>query len=122
MAQKHGYNIAPNGQENHLFPIFINDKTESITTSFFDTNPDIVDCLVVELRTGTDANTEVSSKAVFLKSDGSIVDLEGTSNDEFTGLDLNTTSSYVVTHYCNHLLVMSTTAILSQKSPTFGKS
>ena len=42
-------------------------------------NSNIVDWVLVELRTGTAAETKVAARAAFLKSDGTIVDIDGTS-------------------------------------------
>ncbi|MCB0752560.1 MAG: hypothetical protein KDC52_13905, partial [Ignavibacteriae bacterium] len=89
----------------------IHDGTESVANDFFDNNPQIIDWVIVELRTSTDAASKVSSRACFLKSDGSIVDLDGTSDVEFTNLDPNIDEYYVVVHHRNHLPVMSAAAV-----------
>jgi hypothetical protein len=47
---------------------------------------DIVDWVIVELRTGTAANTTVGKLAALLKCDGSIFDLDGTSQVKFKGI------------------------------------
>ena len=49
-------------------------------------NSDIVDWVLVELRTGTASDTKVAERAAFLKSDGTIVDTDGSSPVTFSGL------------------------------------
>ena len=49
-------------------------------------NSDIVDWVLVELRTGTGSGTKVAERAVFIKSDGTIVDTDGSSPVTFSGL------------------------------------
>jgi len=51
--------------------------TESVAAGFFSTHPTIVDWVLLELRTGTSAATTVAKRAAFIKSDGTIVDLNG---------------------------------------------
>jgi hypothetical protein len=67
----------------------------------------IVDWVLVELRTGTDANTKAASRACLLKVDGTIVDLDGTSSVDFIGLNPAITEYYTVVYHRNHLPVMS---------------
>ena len=67
--------------------------------------PDIVDWVLVELRTGTAAGTKVATRAAFLKSDGTIVDTDGTSPVQFTGLSAG--NYYIVIRHRNHLAIMS---------------
>ena len=66
---------------------------------------DIVDWVLVELRTGTAANTTVGRRAALLKSDGSIVDLDGLSQVKFKGIVPG--SYYIVIKHRNHLPIMS---------------
>ncbi|MBV6421313.1 MAG: hypothetical protein DAHOPDDO_02588 [Ignavibacteriaceae bacterium] len=72
-------------------------------------NSDIVDWVLVELRTGTGAETKVAERAVFLKKDGSIVDIDGISPVTFTGLSAG--NYYVVVRHRNHLAIMTASAI-----------
>lgn len=73
-------------------------------------NPDIVDWVLVEFRDATDAAnatdaTTIQQQAAFLLSDGSVVDLDGNSNIQFT-----TTLSqqlYVVIRHRNHIDIIS---------------
>lgn len=66
---------------------------------------DIVDWVLVELRTGTAASTTVGKRAALLKSDGSIVDLDGISQVEFKGIVPG--NYYIVIRHRNHLAIMS---------------
>ncbi len=85
------------------------DGAESVSASFFANHPTVVDWVLLELRTGTDAASTVARRAVLLKNNGSMVDLDGTSLPAFTtapGGDL-----YVVVRHRNHLPVMSAGAV-----------
>ncbi len=66
---------------------------------------DIVDWVLVELRTGTAANTIVGSRAALLKSNGSIVDLDGSSQVKFNRIVPG--NYYIVIRHRNHLPIMS---------------
>jgi C1A family cysteine protease len=82
--------------------------SESVASGFFASHTDIVDWILVELRTGTDAGSAVASRACFLKSDGSAVDLNGTSQVTF-GVPAG--SYYIVVRHRNHLAIMSASAV-----------
>ncbi len=69
----------------------------------------IVDWVLVELRTGTASATRVAVRAGFIRSNGAIVDLDGTSALSFPGIDAG--SYYVVLRHRNHLAVMSAAAV-----------
>jgi hypothetical protein len=69
----------------------------------------IVDWVLVELRTDTAANTTVGRRAAFLKSDGSIVDLDGSSQVKFKGIVPG--NYYLVVRHRNHLAIMTSSAI-----------
>ena len=70
---------------------------------------DIVDWVLVELRTGTEATTMVGRRAAFLKSDGSIVDLDGLSQVKFKGIVPG--NYYIVIRHRNHLPIMSANTV-----------
>ena len=72
--------------------------------------------MLVELRTGTASNSKVDERAEFIKSDGTIVDLDGTSPVTFTGLGAN--NYYVVVRHRNHLAIMTASAIPLSSSST----
>lgn len=67
----------------------------------------VVDWVLVSLRTGTSAATTVASRAAFLMSDGSLVDLDGASPVSFGGIGLG--SRYVVVRHRNHIGAMTAT-------------
>ena len=81
--------------------------SESVSTdpNFFVNHPTIVDWVLIKLRTSTDAASTQSTRAAFIRSDGSIVDLDGISLVKFDGLSPN--SYYIVVIHRNHLAVMS---------------
>ncbi len=71
-------------------------------------NATIVDWVLVELRTGTAANTKVAEVAAFVKNDGTIVDIDGTS---LLTVPVNAGSYYIVVRHRNHLAIMSASAV-----------
>jgi hypothetical protein len=83
--------------------------TESVPPDFFINHPDIVDWVLVQLRTGTTSNTTIATRAAFLKNNGVIVDLDGVSPVSF--LFLNSTNNYIVIKQRNHVPIMSSTKI-----------
>jgi lysophospholipase L1-like esterase len=95
------YNIAP----------WDYDGAESVSSGFFASNPNIVDWVLVELRTGTEpdsATTIDTTRAAFILNDGRIVDLDGSSFLNFSGILEN--NYYIAVHHRNHLAVMSNTS------------
>ena len=66
---------------------------------------DVVDWVLLELRSGTASSTVVSRKAAFIKSNGSVVDIDGTSPVSFSGTPSG--NYYIVVMHRNHLPVMS---------------
>ena len=83
--------------------------TEAVSSGFFTSNSTITDWVLVELRTGTASNTIMAQRAAFIKSNGTIVDVDGTSPVAFPALP--TGSYYIVLRHRNHLAVMSPSAI-----------
>ncbi len=72
-------------------------------------NANIVDWVLVELRSGTAASTKVETQAAFLLKDGTVVDVDGSSDVAFS---IATTGSYyIVIRHRNHLAVMSAAAV-----------
>ncbi|MGE5682659.1 MAG: beta strand repeat-containing protein [Bacillota bacterium] len=71
---------------------------------------DIVDWVVVELRTGTASNTKIEAQAALLKSDGNIVDTDGSSPLTFNSA--NEGYYYIVVRHRNHLSIMSALPVL----------
>jgi hypothetical protein len=69
----------------------------------------VVDWVLVEVRSGTAAATTVGRRAAFIRSDGTIVDVDGSSPVLFGGI--STGSYYLVLRHRNHLAVMSAAAV-----------
>jgi hypothetical protein len=78
--------------------------SESVKTGFFSTQPNIVDWVLIELRTGIGSNTIVERKAGFITNTGSIVGIDGTSSLYFLRPKGN---YYVVIYHRNHIPIMS---------------
>lgn len=66
---------------------------------------DVVDWILVEVRSGVSSSTVVNKRAAFLKKDGSIVDLDGSSDVKFSGVPAG--NYYIVLTHRNHLEIMS---------------
>jgi hypothetical protein len=81
--------------------------TENVSSNL--TN--IVDWVLLEARTSTDASTIVERKAGLLRNDGVIVDTEGSIGICFSNLNPNE-AYYLVVRHRNHLDVMSSEAIV----------
>jgi hypothetical protein len=100
---------------NNLIPLNSNEAYSTIVYNYTASvvgsipNSNIVDWVLVELRTGTDSVTKVATRAAFLKNDGIIVDVDGSSPVTFTGLSDG--NYYVVVRHRNHLAIMSASAI-----------
>lgn len=69
---------------------------------------DVVDWILVELRTGTASATTVARRAAFVLADGSITDLDGFSPLAFDNVQPD--DYYIVIKHRNHLAIMSATA------------
>jgi hypothetical protein len=65
----------------------------------------VVDWILIEIRSGTAASFMVTRRAGFLKSDGAVTDLDGQSPLGFDNLSAG--DYYIVLHHRNHLPVMS---------------
>lgn len=77
-------------------------------------NANIIDWVLVELRDATSAAnatgaTVVEQKALFLRNDGAIVDLDGTSIPNFSSTITN--NLYVVVRHRNHVAIMTANAV-----------
>ena len=80
---------------------------ESISSTFAAAN-NIVDWVVVELRTGasaSEATTIVAQKAVLVNNLGNLVDLDGSLDIDFKWVEAG--DYYVTVYHRNHLAVMS---------------
>ena len=78
----------------------------------------IVDWILVQLR--SDTSTVVATRAALLKSDGSIVDTNGTSPVKFNGVEEG--AYYIVIEHRNHLSVMSKNKVNLPNSVTYNFS
>lgn len=86
---------------------------------WFSTHPTIADWVLVELRSGDPlvAMTTEETRAAFVKTDGTIVDLDGVSPVLFTK---NPGNYYIVVRHRNHIPIMSAAAqALSLSSPLY---
>lgn len=105
---------------NSLIPLNSNTAYSTVTYGYTAStvgsipNANIVDWVLVELRTGTAAGTKIATRAAFLKSDGTIVDVDGTSPVIFAGLGDG--NYYIVVRHRNHLAIMSASAITLSSS------
>ena len=90
---------------------------ESVTSSFLNSNLDIVDWIILELRDGGTPTTIKGTRSAFIKKDGSIVDMDGTSPVRF--YDVFTGSYYIVVIHRNHLAVMSANAVSLPNSSAY---
>ncbi len=69
---------------------------------------DVLDWILLELRTGTAPDTKAAEAAAFVKKDGSIVSASGNASVVFNVSEGN---YYVVIHHRNHLSIMSNSAV-----------
>jgi hypothetical protein len=74
-----------------------------------------VDWILIELRTSTAASSQAGRRAALMRSDGTIVDTDGTSSVSF---DLMSSGSYyIVLSHRNHLSIMTSTAQSLSNTP-----
>jgi hypothetical protein len=102
------YNVAP----------FNYTGTETVSSGFFTSNvatTDIMDWVLVELRDATTPSTVIATRAAFVREDGKVVDLDGSSDVSFPGVANG--SYYIVIKHRNHLGVRSATAVSLNSSP-----
>jgi hypothetical protein len=67
----------------------------------------VVDWILVQLRSNT--TTTVATRAAFVKSDGTVVDVDGASPVDFPGVGVG--NYYIVIKHRNHLAIMSASAV-----------
>jgi hypothetical protein len=85
--------------------------TESVSSGFFANHSSIVDWILLELRDGSSpSGNTLGRRAAFIKNNGSIVDIDGSSPVTFTGLSV-LANYYLVVRHRNHLSVMSANPI-----------
>lgn len=86
-------------------------------------NPEIVDWMLIELRDAIDApsatpTTRIAQQAAFIRSDGTLVGMDGFSNLEFS--NSITQQLFVVLWHRNHLGMMSANALTAVGGPVAG--
>ena len=84
--------------------------TESVSADFFTNHQEVVDWVLIEIRTETAGTTRVATRAAFLKGDGTIVDLNGISPVTFFVSNID--EYYIVIKHRNHLPLMSSIKLL----------
>jgi hypothetical protein len=76
----------------------------------------VVDWVLIELRSGTAASTLVARRAALIKSNGTVTDLDGSSNVNFNSVSQG--NYYVVIRHRNHLDIMSSNTVSLSSSPS----
>ncbi|MFC6999406.1 hypothetical protein [Rufibacter roseus] len=79
--------------------------SEQVNSAFFAAHPDVVDWVLLEIRTGTGTNTLLVRKACFLKSDGTLLDTDGSAVASFRGVPSG--YYYLMVYHRNHLPAIS---------------
>jgi regulation of enolase protein 1 (concanavalin A-like superfamily) len=90
---------------------------EKVDVSFYTAHPEIVDWVLVELRTGTAENTTVAKRAAFLNEAGNLVDIDGVNPVSF--FVNSAIQYYIVIRHRNHLDVMSSSLVDVNYASTF---
>jgi adhesin/invasin len=73
-------------------------------------NVTIVDWVLVELRSATDGGSKAAIQPAFIKNDGTVVDVDGTSVLTFSGVHAN--PYYIIVRHRNHLPIMSANPVV----------
>ena len=98
------YNVAPWNYEGHERIAPHDVAPANNVPDFFENNPDVVDWIMLELRTDLASNTRVARQVALLKADGSVVDVDGFSPVRFNGVDDG--DYYVIADHRSHLGVI----------------
>lgn len=106
-TQLNSFNSLPHEQPYSSSP-WNHTGVERVINNFFNSNPDIVDWLLVELRTGTASSSTIAKRAALLNKYGKVVGLDGVSPLRF---GLPPGNYYVVIRHRNHLDVMSSNPV-----------
>ena len=77
---------------------------------------DIVDWVLIELRDKTDSTTIVARRAGFVKTNGDVIDIDGTTGLDFEGLSPD--DYYISVRHRNHLGVMSASLVTLDATAT----
>ncbi len=89
--------------------------TEAVSTSFLNLNSNIVDWILIELRSTPNGAT-VASRAAFLLSDGSVLDIDGNLGAKFPTVSEG--AYYIVVKHRNHMSGMSAVSHLVETNPS----
>jgi len=89
--------------------------TETVAASFFTTHTDIVDWVLIELRSKTNSANIVYRRAGLLKADGTIIDVDGLPGLICEGLTAD--DYYIAVRHRNHLGVMGANTVLLDADP-----
>jgi hypothetical protein len=108
-ALEHPYNKAP-------WPtVKQHNGTENVPASFFTTHTDIVDWVLIELRSKTNSANIVYRRAGLLKQDGSVIDVDGLPGLVCEGLAPD--DYYIAIRHRNHLGVMGASTVYLDADP-----
>ncbi|MGV3539136.1 MAG: hypothetical protein ACO1OQ_04955 [Rufibacter sp.] len=99
-----GRQMLPLGQPFQGAP-FNYSGSEQVAPAFLQSHPEIVDWVLVELRESPELGSRLVRKACFIKSDGTLVDLDG--NPVVTLSGVPSGNYYVLLHHRNHLPAIS---------------
>jgi hypothetical protein len=108
------YNYLPEEQPYGSSP-WNYDGVEKVTNSFYSNNPNIVDWVIVELRTGSAASSTIARRAGLLNKFGKVVGLDGLSP---LRIGLPQGNYYVVIRHRNHLDIMSSNPVTIPSNQT----
>jgi hypothetical protein len=81
---------------------------DSVPKGFLAAHPDIVDWVLVEIRNNLTPGSRIATKALLLRSDGNIVDLDGKSLPVLSGVSAG--NYFLVVNHRNHLAIISKTS------------
>jgi hypothetical protein len=88
---------------------------EAVNSSFYSSHTNIVDWVLLELRTGIAASSTIEKRAAFITKTGDIVDTDGFSPVNFSSI-INQ-DCYLVLKHRNHLSIMSASKLSFTASP-----
>ncbi|HZW39357.1 MAG TPA: cohesin domain-containing protein [Ignavibacteriaceae bacterium] len=99
--------VLPTAQPFNIAPFNYN-GTENVAASFFQQHTNIVDWVLLELRTDISSSSIISRRAGFLLESGEIVDMDGT-NPIYFG-SVTPENYFLVVKHRNHLAIMTSSA------------
>jgi hypothetical protein len=84
--------------------------TEHVADGFFAAHPDIVDWVLLELRDPNAPTSVIAQRAAFVKQDGTVTDIDGSSN-AITFNNVAAGNYYVLVKHRNHLGIRTATPV-----------